>query len=65
MGGCLCFEVHDPACLEGFQEFAYKRGVFTRPFLDIMYAMFPYIIQDDEIKQIVDVMKEWFIRMKR
>ena len=62
MGGCFCIQVNDPSCLEGFQEFAYKRGVFSRPFLDIMYAMFPYIIQDEEILQIVDVMKAWFLQ---
>lgn len=64
MGGCLCFQVHDPSCLIGFQEYAYQRGVFSRPFLDIMYAMFPYIIQDNEIRQIVDVMKDWFTEQK-
>ena len=62
MGGCFCIQVYDPSCLEGFQEFAYKRGVFSRPFLDIMYAIFPYIIQDEEILQIVDVMKAWFLQ---
>lgn len=61
MGGCLCFQVHDPACLQGFSQFAYEHGVFSRPFLDIMYAMFPYIIREDEIIKIIDTMKEWFL----
>ena len=26
MGGCVCVEVHDPAVLDGFQQFAYERG---------------------------------------
>lgn len=60
MGGCLCVEVKDGADLEGFQAFAKERGVFSRPFLRYMYAMVPYIITDDELIRITDVMKEWF-----
>ena len=33
MGGCTCVEVYDPKTLEGFQQYAYERGVFSRPFL--------------------------------
>ena len=61
MGGCLCMEVFNPDCLKGFSEYAYRNGVFSRPFLNIVYAMFPYIITDDEIKKIISVMKQWFI----
>ena len=60
MGGCACIEVFDGADLEGFQQFAYERGVFSRPFLRYMYSMVPYIIQDDELCQIFDTMKEFF-----
>ena len=60
MGGCTCVEVHDPKTLEGFQQFAYKRGVFCRPFLNYMYSMVPYVISDEELIQIFDVMKDWF-----
>ena len=63
MGGCVCFEVYDPECLKGFQEFAYKRGVFSRPFLNIMYAMVPYIIKENELVTIINVMKAWFTEM--
>ena len=35
MGGCVCVEVHDPRDLEGFQQFAYERGVFSRPFFEL------------------------------
>ena len=31
MGGCVCIEVHDPGDIAGYQEFAYERGVFSRP----------------------------------
>ena len=62
MGGCTCVEVYDEATLEGFQQFAYERGVFSRPFLKYMYSMVPYVIQEEELVHIFDVMKEWFRR---
>lgn len=62
MGGCTCVEVYDEATLEGFQQFAYERGVFCRPFLRYMYSMVPYIITEAELVQIFDVMKAWFRR---
>ena len=46
MGGCVCIEVYDSTVIEGFQDFAYRRGVFSRPFLKYIYAMVPYIIQE-------------------
>ena len=60
MGGCTCVEVHDSKTLEGFQQFAYERGVFCRPFLNYMYSMVPYVISDGELIQIFDVMKDCF-----
>lgn len=60
MGGCLCVEVVSPEVLEGFQQFAYERGVFNRPFLCCLYAMVPYIISEEELVRITDTMKAWF-----
>lgn len=60
MGGCTCIEVYDSKTLEGFQQFAYERGVFSRPFLKYMYAMVPYIIEEEDLVKIFDTMKEWF-----
>ena len=60
MGGCTCIEVHDSKTLEGFQQFAYERGVFSRPFLKYMYAMVPYIIEENDLVKIFDTMKAWF-----
>ncbi len=62
MGGCTCVEVYNEADLEGFQQFAYERSVFSRPFLKYMYSMVPYVIREDELVRIFDVMKEWFRR---
>ncbi len=60
MGGCVCVEVKDPAMLEGYQQFAYERGVFSRPFLKYLYAMVPYVIREEELVQVLGCMKEWF-----
>jgi adenosylmethionine-8-amino-7-oxononanoate aminotransferase len=60
MGGCVCIEVYDPAALAGYQEFAYQNGVFSRPFLNYLYAMVPYIIDEAELIQVLSVMKKWF-----
>lgn len=60
MGGCVCVEVYDGQVLKDFQQFAYERGVFSRPFLNYMYAMVPYVIPEEELVRVLDVMKEWF-----
>lgn len=60
MGGCVCVEVKDAADLLGFQQFAFERGVFSRPFLNYMYAMVPYVITEEELVKVLHVMKEWF-----
>ena len=62
MGGCVCVEVYNGAVLDGFQQFAYERGVFSRPFLNYMYSMVPYIIEETELVTIFDTMKAWFER---
>lgn len=60
MGGCVCVEVYDSETLKGYQQFAYERGVFSRPFLNYMYAMVPYIITEEELVKVLDTMKAWF-----
>ena len=62
MGGCVCVEVKDPKVLEGYQQFAYEHGVFSRPFLSYMYAMVPYVIGEEELVKVLDTMKAWFRR---
>lgn len=59
-GGCVCIEVHDPSVLKGYQQFAYERGVFSRPFLKYLYAMVPYVIKEEELVKVLDTMKAWF-----
>ena len=62
MGGCMAVQVKERDTLKGFKDFAYDRGVFSRPFLDIMYTMPPYIMEDEQLIQICDTMKAWFRR---
>lgn len=60
MGACVCIEVYDSSTISGYQQFAYERGVFSRPFLNYMYAMVPYIIKEDELVKVLQTMKDWF-----
>ncbi len=62
MGGCVCIEVRDPSVLEGYQSFAYRRGGVSRPFLNCLYAMVPYIITEEELVTVLETMKAWFRR---
>lgn len=62
MGACVCVEVYDPADICGYQQFAYERGVFSRPFLNYLYAMVPYVIKEEELLKVLRTMKEWFTR---
>lgn len=61
MGACVCVEVYDSETIKGYQSFAYERGVFSRPFLNYMYAMVPYIVTEAELVKVLDTMKEWFM----
>ncbi|WP_167957475.1 aminotransferase class III-fold pyridoxal phosphate-dependent enzyme [Anaerosporobacter faecicola] len=61
MGGCTCIEVTESKYIVGYQEYAYQRGVFARPFIKYIYAMVPYIITEEELVKVLSTMKEWFI----
>lgn len=60
MGACICIEVYDSDTINGYQQFAYEHGVFSRPFLNYMYAMVPYVIKEHELVKVLRTMKEWF-----
>lgn len=62
MGGCVCVEVKEAGMLAGYQQFAYERGVFSRPFLKYLYAMVPYVISEEDLVKVLRTMKEWFAR---
>ena len=60
LGGCICIEVYEPDTIKGYQQFAYNRGVFSRPFLNYLYAMVPYVIEENELVKVLQTMKDWF-----
>ncbi|MEG1426064.1 MAG: adenosylmethionine--8-amino-7-oxononanoate transaminase [Oscillospiraceae bacterium] len=60
LGACVCMEVYDAADLKGYQQFACRRGVFSRPFLNCLYAMVPYVIEEPELVKVLHTMKAWF-----
>lgn len=60
LGGCICIEVYEPDTIKGYQQFAYDRGVFSRPFLNYLYAMVPYVIAENDLVKVLQTMKDWF-----
>lgn len=60
MGASICIETWDGSTLDGFSEFACEHGVFSRPFLNFMYAMVPHVIGEEELVKVLSVMKRWF-----
>lgn len=58
LGGCICIEVYEPDTIKGYQQFAYNRGVFSRPFLNYLYAMVPYVIEENELVKVLQTMKD-------
>ena len=53
-GACGVVEVHTPAAWHGLQDFASARGVWLRPFRDLVYTMPPYVTGDDDLAAIGD-----------
>ncbi len=60
LGAMACIEVYEESMLEGVQEFALKHGVWLRPFDTFLYTCPAYIMTEDELGRITDVMKGWF-----
>ena len=59
-GGVACLEVYDHETLKGYPEFARKRGVFSRPFKNIVYTTPPYIIEEEALIRVLRTMTEFF-----
>jgi len=62
LGACGVIQTTSPDAHRGLQEYAAERGVWLRPFLDVVYTMPPYIISEAELRQVCQVMKSWFSR---
>jgi len=48
--------VHDNAILKNLGEYAVSKGVWLRPFGDVIYTAPPYIISEPELERVLDVM---------
>ncbi len=59
LGAIGVLEFESPSNLIGFKEFALKRGVWLRPYSKWLYTMPPYVIGENDLRQITAVMKEW------
>lgn len=60
-GAMAVIETHKIADTVGMQEFALMHGVWLRPYQNYVYTMPPYIINDDELRKVTDVMKQWLM----
>jgi adenosylmethionine-8-amino-7-oxononanoate aminotransferase len=63
LGASGVVEVTDRCYLDGLQKFALDRGVFLRPFGNIVYTAPAYIIKSDELSKISQVLQEWFMKI--
>ncbi len=60
LGATGVVEAKDKASLQGIQDFAADRGVWLRPFETYAYTMPPYVISDEQLHKICDVLEAWF-----
>jgi adenosylmethionine---8-amino-7-oxononanoate aminotransferase len=56
LGAIGVIEMHQKINLATIQEKIVKRGVWIRPFSNLLYIMPPFIITSEELKQLTDVM---------
>jgi adenosylmethionine-8-amino-7-oxononanoate aminotransferase len=62
LGAMAVVEARDRSDLVGLQGFAADRGVWLRPFERFAYTMPPYVIGQEDLGQVVDVLRQWFER---
>ncbi len=60
LGAIGAIEVTDKKYLSGFCEFAVQEGVWLRPIDKVLYLTPPYIIQEKELRKLLDTIKKWF-----
>jgi adenosylmethionine-8-amino-7-oxononanoate aminotransferase len=61
-GACGVIEVHDRKALLGLPDFAAERGVWLRPFDNVVYTMPAYTIDEADLRRVCRIMREWFVR---
>jgi adenosylmethionine---8-amino-7-oxononanoate aminotransferase len=62
LGACGVIEVEDRSSLRGLQDFAAERGVWLRPFDRVVYTMPAYVMDEDSLRKVCQVMRDWFAR---
>jgi len=55
-------EVEQPEMLEGLSSYALEQGVWLRPFGRYAYTMPSYVISEQELRRITQVMKAYFLQ---
>lgn len=58
-GACGVLEFHTPAGHKGMQDFAANNGVWLRPFLNVAYTMPAYVMPEEDLRTICQVMAKW------
>jgi adenosylmethionine-8-amino-7-oxononanoate aminotransferase len=59
-GACGVIEVREPAAWRGLQDFAAHRGVWLRPFDNVVYTMPAYVMDESDLRKVCQVMRAWF-----
>jgi adenosylmethionine---8-amino-7-oxononanoate aminotransferase len=65
LGACGVLEFEAPEGHVGLQEFAARRGVWLRPFLNVAYVMPAYVITESELRCVCQVLREWVIGSRK
>ena len=55
LGAIGVVELHEPVDVPKAQEFFVENGVWIRPFRNLIYVMPPYVIGEEDLKQLIDV----------
>lgn len=58
LGGIGVIAMRDPVDVARLQQFFVDRGVWIRPFANLIYIMPPYIIESDDLRALTAAMVE-------
>ncbi|MCX2575196.1 adenosylmethionine--8-amino-7-oxononanoate transaminase [Pedobacter sandarakinus] len=64
IGAIGAIEMVNAEVLIGFNNYAAEQGVWLRPIGKILYLMPPYVIEKNELLQVIGVMNQWIKHLK-